>query len=179
DKEANKNPDEDIESEQRPERGIIDGEKKQEEVSMGAGEHRSGKKAEVVSGKEVVSKLLEDLESIQTIKGKAANGGSLEVNVSANQVLQSREGSDSPLNGNWSLVAVTNTIPSVLSVGVKEVGTMNGFQALQDIREEGKIDEEDVEDGHEEDVEESELEEGKSIQVEERVLKGLLQTLEI
>ncbi|KAG2256319.1 hypothetical protein Bca52824_075613 [Brassica carinata] len=38
DKEANKNPDEDIESEQRPERGIIDGEKKQEEVSMGAGE---------------------------------------------------------------------------------------------------------------------------------------------
>ncbi|CDY08918.1 BnaC08g11480D [Brassica napus] len=140
---------------------------------------RSGKKAEVVSGKEVVSKLLEDLESIQTIKGKAANGGSLEVNVSANQVLQSREGSDSPLNGNWSLVAVTNTIPSVLSVGVKEVGTMNGFQALQDIREEGKIDEEDVEDGHEEDVEESELEEGKSIQVEERVLKGLLQTLEI
>ena len=49
---------------------------------------------------------------------------------------------------------------------------MNGFQALQDIREEGKIDEEDVEDGHEEDVEESELEEGKSIQVSGKNEKG-------
>ncbi|KAG2275831.1 hypothetical protein Bca4012_044042 [Brassica carinata] len=100
----------------------------------------STKDASEKSASEIVNKLMEELE---TMPGKASlSGGS---NTASAVGLVESSHSVVSKNESWALVPITNHGSSSPPRAIRTVGcsSPNGFQVLQDIREEGEIDEED------------------------------------
>ncbi|RID62873.1 hypothetical protein BRARA_E01915 [Brassica rapa] len=100
----------------------------------------STKDASEKSASEIVNKLMEELE---TMSGKASLSG--DSNTASAVGLVESSHSVAPENESWALVSITNHGSSSPSRAIRTVGcaSPNGFQVLQDIREEGEIDEED------------------------------------
>ncbi|KAH0926161.1 hypothetical protein HID58_018417, partial [Brassica napus] len=100
----------------------------------------STKDASEKSASEIVNKLMEELE---TMSGKASLSG--DSNTASAVGLVESSHSVAPENESWALVPITNHGSSSPSRAIRTVGcaSPNGFQVLQDIREEGEIDEED------------------------------------